>query len=326
MPSYRAFGGVVRSEIAFPELPRTPDDDPDWVVQRCADPSPSLHEAHDLGTDSITNGHSVRLCRHSDGYRLSFTDTGVYDISADGRRIVWYATPDADSRTVRLDLLGRVFATALHAGGLLALHGSSVAVAEGGLAFLAPKFHGKSTLASALARAGARLASDDAVPVDPASPPMMRPGVQSVRLFRDSVRRLNIGSAAPRSDGGPRRKTTVKGMPGVEPLRQPVPLAAMYLLRPAEADPTRPEARRTRIPPMDAALAMVVHARVGSLFGGSEAPELLERAVRVAEQVPVYRLEVVRDFAVLDAAVQQIMSWHRSPSVKDPGPDPYRPR
>ncbi len=66
---------------------------------------------------------------------------------------------------MRADLLGRVMALAAHADGRLTLHASAVSVAGRAVAFVGPKHAGKSTLALALVRKGARLLTDDTLVV-----------------------------------------------------------------------------------------------------------------------------------------------------------------
>ena len=81
--------------------------------------------------------------------------------------------------SAQADITSRVLALALHAGGVFSLHASAVSIDGAGVAFLAPKHYGKSTLCSALVLAGARALSDDTVPVRPGNPPSLSPGIHS---------------------------------------------------------------------------------------------------------------------------------------------------
>jgi hypothetical protein len=306
--AYAVFGGCLRSEVPFPALAPAPAGmRPRWtlrVVSRPRDAGPCAL----LGDDHVDAGVRVRLHRHAAGLRLEFDDTGTFDVLEGGREIEWH--PGAGGvEAARLDVLGRVLPAALHAAGTLCLHGSAVAFAAGGIAFLAPKFHGKSTLAQALVRAGAALLSDDVVPADAGPPPRLYPGVQHVRLWGDSAARLAGGADVAEEAGGKRRVAPAGEVPGA-----PVPALAVYLLSPAAAAEGVPAARRTRLAPLPAAMALIGHARLAPLLGKREAAVLLDRAAALAAEVPVYALEVVRDFGRLDEAVERIRAWHPAPA------------
>ncbi|MDQ2929443.1 MAG: hypothetical protein M3Y05_01295, partial [Gemmatimonadota bacterium] len=175
MRDYQLFGGALRSDIEFPELRIVESDAPSWTL-RSTSLVPDMSCATLLGEAEVIPGCQVRLYRHANGFRFVFDDTGHFDITDSGRDIAWSKGPNAEDSWVRADVTGRVFAVAMHASGHLCLHGSAVATGGGAIAFLAPKFHGKSTLALALTRAGARLLTDDIVPVDPRTPIQAVPG------------------------------------------------------------------------------------------------------------------------------------------------------
>jgi len=90
-------------------------------------------------------------------------------------------------------------------------------------------------------------------------------------------------------------------------------VSAIYLLAPNLG--TGPVAQRESLAPVPAAAALVGHAKIGALLGRSEAPVVLDRAVRIASRVPVYRLDLARDFARLSAVDMQLTEWHRGAAV-----------
>ncbi|HWA16449.1 MAG TPA: hypothetical protein VG817_08445, partial [Gemmatimonadales bacterium] len=110
-----------------------------------------------LGTDEVTGDITVALYRTTDGYWLQYSDTGSFAILGAGRQLTWHHPPLTSRLTLdaRMDVLGRVIPMAIHAEGLLNLHGSAVSTARESIGFLAPKLHGKSTTALALVKAGA---------------------------------------------------------------------------------------------------------------------------------------------------------------------------
>ena len=306
MPDYVIFGAALRSEIAIPELRSAPPGDPRWRVTTTA-AAPEIAHAELLGGIDVTPTVRARLLRHDAGFRLELDDTGTFDVLDGGARIVWTPGPQPNPGAVRADITGRVLCTALHAAGLLCLHGSAVALEQGTVAFLAPKYHGKSTLALALTRAGGRLVTDDVLPVVPERPVRAMPGVHQVKLWDDSARAFGVT----REDVEPGEKHLVSGFPDDMIAGEPTPLAALYLLvpRPAEALTAAP-AERERVPEVMAAMALVRHATLGPMLGGSEAAVVFERAAAVARQVPVYRLYTRAGLAQLPGVVETLRAWH----------------
>ena len=179
---------------------------------------------------------------------------------------------------------------------------------KGAVAFLAPKHHGKSTLAAALLRAGARLVSDDTVAVEPSPPVTVRSGVPSLRLCSDSAQKF-IGAETPHRFGIDGKHIVDHKGADLVMLGQ-TPLSAIYLLQPVVRGVGAPAASRTRLTVSQAAISILSHAKIGALLGKAEASVVFDRAVTLAHLIPVYRLEVVRDFDQIDDAVDTIMGWH----------------
>lgn len=314
--TYEVFGGRLRSELEFPELPVAPEGAPSWHLRLRTGPAkPVTGEL--VGRVDVDDRVTVELSRHAEGWRLAYSDTGIFEISPNGERLDWYPGADHDLSAARVDVLGRVLAVALHAQGILCLHGSAVAFEHGTVAFLAPKFHGKSTTALALARSGAKLVTDDCLPVELSDPPMARPGVHAVRLWRDSVD--EVGHEGP-LDTGPGGKFLLTDLPMDRLMRAPTPLAALYFLTPVtDANDKTPAVERVPVLGLDASLSLLGQTKIGALLGGSEAGTLLKMASRVAELVPIYRLRVVRDFSRLDEVIDGIRALHGD-LLSDPVP------
>ena len=315
-PTYEVFGGRLRSELDFPELPLAAEGSPSWDLRMRSGPAkPVAGEL--VGRVDVDNRVTVELRRYDAGWRLAYSDTGIFEINPDGSHLDWYPGPDHDLSAARVDVLGRVLAVALHAQGILCLHGSAVAFEHGTVAFLAPKFHGKSTTALALARSGAKLVTDDCLPVELSDPPRARPGVHAVRLWRDSVD--EVGHEGP-LDTGPGGKFLLTDLPVDRLMRAPTRLAALYFLTPVtDANDRTPAVERVPVHGLDASLSLLGQTKIGALLGGSEAGTLLQMASRVAELVPVYRLRVVRDFNRLDEVIEGIRALHGD-LLEDPVP------
>lgn len=311
MPDYSIFGGCLRSDVPFSELRELSSGAASWTLH-AVDSIVEMADPQLLGEAELSPECHVRLFEHAAGFRFLYDDTGVYDIAADGGTIRWQAGPRPGASAVRADVTGRVLAMALHAGGLLCLHGSAVALGSGAVAFVAPKYHGKSTLALALARAGGRLMTDDVFPVDPGPPARAIPGVHQVRLWDDSAELFDVRRGQPE----PGDKHLVHELPDEWLRFQPDSLSAIYLLSPATGAVAMVDAaRRVPMPDVTAALALVRHAALGPLLGGAEAARVFERAATLAAAVPIYRLETAVGLDRLSDVVAQLLEWHGAVGV-----------
>jgi len=152
--SYTVFGVGVNCAFELPELEPSPADPAHaWTVEARMDPPPApVATLVATGSDTVYGSVRVRAFISDAMARLTFDDTGTFDLMPSKRLIRWYRGPDSDTRAVRADLLGRVLAMAVHHDGALVLHASAVSIGEEVVAFLGPKHAGKSTLAMALVR------------------------------------------------------------------------------------------------------------------------------------------------------------------------------
>lgn len=304
---YSAFGGVLRSAIEFPELELTHRGTrPDWtlVVERSA---PSPVPLTPLGERQVGPEY-YRLGRTAGGLRLQHSHAGTFDLSDDGKCIIWYFERDAIPELVRNIVLGPAIALALELAGFLCLHGSAVSLGARAAAFLAPKYFGKSTLATALTAAGAGLLGDDLLVVSAGPPAMVRPGVASVRLWADAAAALPLDVISQRLIKG--IKTTVTGFRDDALARTPTAFGDIYLLSPHRGDATSPAVSRTRLSRVEGAIALARHTKLpDSLVGLRAAGAQLATAAKVAGSVPVWRLNVVRDMSRLEEIVRQLIEW-----------------
>jgi len=305
------FGGCLRSEIPLPELPVIEGADPDWLFHRA---SSLVTAVQFLGEDRVDADLRVRCSKIPGGLRLDFDDTGIFDITAGGRDIAWTPGKASAMELVRADLLGGVFSVALHLEGLLCLHGSGVAVADTALAFLANKGGGKSTLATALCAAGATLITDDMLPVTPGQPVMAWPSMPAVRLLHDSASHLRYanGRTHPVTN-----KYHVNELPSQQVERRRLPLGAIYELAPVPSGEGGPPVERMRVKGAAAVSTLLRHHRAGTAIASAETVNLFMRASDIVRTVPVYRLQVARDFDRLPEVVDQIRQWHSATASAD---------
>lgn len=304
MHHYRVYGTTFASALEFPELPAIAAGPSRWQLD-VVDALPEPREPQLLGEEPIYGEVRARLIRHREGHRITVDDTGAFEIGPNGR-ITWERRESAWPDFVRAHCLGRVMATSLYLDGWLPLHGSAVRFRDGVVAFIAPKGAGKSSLALALARAGAALVTDDTLPIDDAAPPRAWPGVQGLRLRDDSLRALGVGA------GGARERTRDDKVMLLDPAElpmqtDPAPLTAIYLVGPS--DPAGPVERLEFAPPL-AALGVVAHVKIGAMLGPTAAPTLMERTARVVAHARVHRLVVPRELARLPEVVDRLLAWH----------------
>ncbi len=333
---YTVYGECLQSTMPFPELAESTAPEAKWRFETTAQ-LPAMRDPVDLGADNISADVHARLFRHADGHRISVDDTGTFDMSSDGRLVRWQQREESWPDFVRAHLMGRVLATAMFHDGWLPLHGSAVALRDGVVAFLAPRGFGKTSLALALTQLGARLVTDDTLPVQlpaqlPAQlPPQMPvqlpapsagttaplgaapgdilawPGVHSMRLRADVGTALGIAAPDLETREG---KWLVNDIAADRRAESCLPLRAIYLIDPVAPDTATLAAARTQMPPTFAAVGVVAHVKIGRMLGPSAAAAMLERAAVITRSVPVYRLHAARDLAQLPALASTIADWH----------------
>lgn len=303
---YEVFGGALRSDVEISDLPPSQARTPDWTL-RVVDATASLPEGEPLGVDTVFGETQVRGYRRPDGLGLIFDDTGRFDVSADGSVITWHRPAEVLLASAVADVTSRVLALALHANGVFTLHASAVSIEGSGIAFMAPKHHGKSTLCSALVLAGGRALSDDTVPVRPGTPPHLSPGLPRLRLWSDAASRL---FGFDHDESSVLRKHLMSQLDETQVETRTVPFRAAYVLNPVTELPDGLAASRERMDSVAAAIALVMHAKLGPVLAGAESPVILSRAADIAQSVPVYALHVARDLGRIGEVAQLLMSWH----------------
>ena len=317
---YSVYGDCLASSIPFPELPVSGARTSRWTFETTSRLAPMV-DPTELGADRIYGEVFARLWAHANGHRIAVDDTGSFELSRDRTHVTWEERAESWPDFVRAHLVGRVLATALYFDGLLPLHASAVETRDGVIAFLAPKGFGKSTLALALTTAGARLVTDDTLPVEPgAAPiagpsvrprvaPLAWPGVHSLRVHDDAL--AAVGTPRPALDTRD-GKRIVSALAAHQLMTRHAPLAAIYLI-----DPVMPEAgtvTRTLLAAMLAAVGVVAHVKIGRMLGPAAAGPMLERAAAITRSVPVFRLHAPRDLAQLPATAATLLGWHGAPA------------
>jgi hypothetical protein len=325
MPDYAIFGGTLRSELDFPELVAVHGPAADWTLRVGALP-PDDERADVLHDATLSPSCRVRVTRHAGRHRFIHSCTGTFEISPDGREICFSPAPGARLDVARTDLIARVLLLAAHRPGVAWMHGSAVVCDGRAIAFLGNSGVGKSSLALALARAGAKHVCDDTLPIELGTPPVVWPSDHTLRLNDDTkdlfaksvdaVRREADGKFILTHDMLTHEATTDDGLPPA--VR--APLDAIYLVVP-ETNPTvlSRAVVRTRLSSSASVPALIPQVKVGPVLPRGSAARVLNDLATIVESVPVYQLRVARDWSMVDRVVSQLLQWHPLVAAEDAG-------
>lgn len=305
MPTQAVFGKGFWSEIAVADLGGDAQLPSHWSFLRSDGPAPS-RDCEPVGSSEVFPDIWAHLQRHRDGLRFVVDDAGTFDLSSDGRQLIWYEPKAEAEGQAQLYVTNVLLPLALHLAGGLCLHASAVAFGDNAISYMAPKFHGKSTLAMATVRAGAKLLTDDTLAVTLTTPPRLLPGVHAVRLYSDSASHLEAGEESVDAGFAAKQIITPVGHLAHESAR----FDAAYLLAPMAPNAGRPAVRRVAMSKFEAVALLMGQSKIQLLFDKIEQMKVMERVTIVAEQVPVYRLEVVRDFARIGEVTATLREWH----------------
>ena len=133
---YEAFGLVLRSDFAFPDMEKTDRRDVDITIQKTVISEPCQDREFEWLTHDITADVQTFVWKTLGTYRV----TGHDQIDID-------PVDGVDPAHLSIPLFGAVFATLLHMRGMLVLHASAVVRDGKCVIFLGDKGAGKSTTA-----------------------------------------------------------------------------------------------------------------------------------------------------------------------------------
>jgi hypothetical protein len=136
-----------------------------------------------------------------------------------------------------------------------------------------------------------------------------------VKLWQDSATHFGVERDAPL----PGFKHLLHDFDDAMLSNDRTPLAAIYLLSPiiGEDGVDVPAVSRTRMHAVPSALAVVRHSIMGSMLSGGEAQLVIDRATAIAEEVPVYRLEVPAGMERIGDTVDQLLAWHGGAAIAE---------
>lgn len=180
MFKYKAFGLVLLSDIELPGMMETATNDK-------VDIQISLEKIN-LPLLGVPPGSNY-IVDHNDVY-LWWEDVGKVQIT-NGEKII-VDVEAAEENQIKPFILGPSMAIILHQRGFLVLHGSSVKIEQGAIAFLGYRGVGKSTIAIHLYKKGYPFITDDilAINFDEEEKPIVYPGYPHTRLSVDTYNNI----------------------------------------------------------------------------------------------------------------------------------------
>jgi hypothetical protein len=293
MSRFFLHGLVIETPVPIPGLVAAPPGSmPDvaiiWTERRTLDPLPGVWTEVPI-QHSNGSARFLELWRREDGNHLvRFRGATISDFALPPgyRRIEIQHNPSVADETLLGLALGPVLGVLLRLRGALALHAGGVATTRAAMV-AGPSGAGKSTLVLALCQAGCRLLADDMAVVQTAGgPPRVEVGHQGMRLWTDSlVRSGGDADAWPFAPYTRKRAVTLEMRH--ETVASSVPLAAIFLLGPRQADIGENRLVRQRPSVAMMTLSTELYPPFLPLDRASIAP-LFDQLSRLVAIVPVY--------------------------------------
>lgn len=292
---YRAFGHVIASECALPELPPAATEPDDLRV--VADPGAAPPARWNAGGSRA----QWRLGRAAGGFVLRCPGLATYFVDADARLVRVHRSRRRLASGVRHLLVDQVLPLAFAQQGSLVLHASGIVVDGRSIALLGPSGTGKSTLAGQLARGG-RLLADDALVVRLSNGGVEAcPAYPGLRVWPDVLAALGGSARAPRVAPYSRKRRLAATPdrpfePGTQRLHR------LYVVDPVPS----PDIRLIAMGRRDVAVALLAHAYVLDPVDATRLGRQLDQACAVAARLEVRRLTYPRSLASLASVCQAI--------------------
>lgn len=301
MRDYRLFGLRVRSHIDLPELfPVVVEGEPDVTIRLGS-------IAGDVGQFGIE--------KHGDALLLTVPDIARYRVR-EGAEVFIDPVVGTPQRNVRLYLLGSAFGLLLHQRGALPLHANAVEVEGNAIAFMGSSGAGKSTMAAWFHDHGQKVIADDicVVGFDRDGVPHVAPGLPRLRLWKEALEASgrtpdDYDRAWEGSEEWDKFEVPLsRDLVAEEDSR----LAAIYLLERSASFAVE------RLSGARAARALIENTYRGRTIVAAAGPRLhWEACLRVAEQVPVFKLRRPWGLSRMDQVMRELLPQARSDMARE---------
>jgi hypothetical protein len=315
---YRIFGARLRSDIwlPVPQLDQSERTTTEWVVRRAPScqraPFPDGPPLVELRCFAPCHAGrvAVRIYRDRGAAWFESDRAGMFHVTHDGRLVDVYAAPATDERALVLMLIGQISSFVLHQLGRVVLHASAVITTAGAAAFLGPKGQGKSTIAAGFMHRGAKLLTDDVLPIQFAPEGVYAtPGLALMKLWPNSVANaLELRHDLPNLLDDVDKKLLLLG-DRYSFAHTSVPLRVMYQLERYDAAATgRHECTVRTISGRQAVVALLKQISGSEALNKFELGRLLPRYTRLAALVPLRVIRYPSGFEHQDAVHARILS------------------
>jgi hypothetical protein len=234
----------------------------------------------------------------------------------EGRQIVIDPAPGASERNLRLFLLGSAIGALLHQRGLLPLHANAIDLGRRAVAFSGHSGAGKSTIAAWFHDRGYPILADDVCVIgfDGAGRALAHPGIPRLRLWREALEASGRDTGAYDRSFDDLDKYDVPT--GTSAQLDPLPLAAIYLLRKADEDGG--DGAVDRLTGVDAVDTLMSNTYRGAYLRTiGRTAEHLAACLRVVRAVPVFRAQRLWGFERFDEQAQRLHDH----AIAQPVPD-----
>jgi hypothetical protein len=295
-PRYRWSSFVIESATPLPELSRCGTQPPD--IRFACETTRRLPR---IGTWShrwlLPNGERwLSIARTAGGWVLRFGALADFIVPPGARSIHCEATPETSAATVRHLLLDQVLPAIVSGEHCFGVHASAVAIDGAAVGFLGRAGRGKSTLAAAFGLKGSPVVTDDCllISLSPSGIVAM-PTYPSLRLSRDTARRLGAPAKRTTRVAQYTSKVRVGAITGVRFRQRPLPLARLYLLE-------RERRSAPRIVPLTRRQSYMELMKFRFRLDPRDPVALrgeCDQLVRIARAVPLARLHVPSDLSAL---------------------------
>ncbi len=299
MFSYSAYGLHLRSELPLPNF--LPGNDAFHVTVRLGRIPGMVEEETD--TVLISN-------RNEGGILLSVKNLGGFLVRG-GEEVIIQPALGAEEPLLCQFVSGPVLGILLSQRGVPVFHASSVALPEGAAIFLAPKGHGKSTLAAAFHLRGHPLIADDITALQYQEGGVrVFPGVPQLKLWPKSIQKLpRLPDQFSQISADLEKRFLIMPESFV---REPQALRVVYVLGIGQALQILP------LSPKEALRRVAPHWYGATFKGKLLRPLGLDRAFQecstLVQKAPVYLLERPASLERLNDTCQAV-EWHVSTCV-----------
>ncbi len=314
---YQAYGLTLASDTPLPELGSAPRGDPDptahlrvrLIGRPPRQPAPSRWF---MSWTHPTGARWLDCARDASGFLLRFPALADFSVDVRGREIVCHARRGTPMATLRHLLLDQVLPLVLNLRGRDALHATCVLTPRGACAFTGPTGAGKSTLAASFLLAGYPVLSDDCLVLgEDGGAILATPAYPGLRLWGDALAALGGARAPSRPVAHYTSKRRLRTREGRTPrLAARYPVARVYALAPPavekRGEPAAP--RIERLSRREGLMELIAAAFRLDIADRGMLARQFDFLARVASRVPVRRLRIPHDFAVLPAVRASILA------------------